>query len=269
MPHPTTSPYPDQAGPFPLVKFLVTSGVGSRRIAADLIMKKKVTVNGILIDNLKFPINSGDRVVIGRKEVNFKKWTPYYFALHKPAGYLTTVQDDRGRNTVMDLVPPPNRVPGLVPVGRLDFNTSGLLLLTNDGDLAYRLTHPRFRVEKEYLVTIDRGLSLIDQRRLTSGISISGRLAYAVSVKPIGSMNKPRHFNRSPSRSAVGATLSYSVILTEGQNREIRNMFQELGYRISSLKRIRMGPIRLRTQPPGNLRTLTKIEIKQLQSAGR
>lgn len=269
MPYPTTLPYPDQDGPFPLVKFLVTSGVGSRRIAADLIIKKKITVNGILIDNLKFPINSGDRVVIGGKEINFKKWTPYYFALHKPVGYLTTVQDDRGRPTVMDLVPPPNRVPGLVPVGRLDFGTSGLLLLTNDGDLAYRLTHPRFRVEKEYVVTIDRGLSLIDRRKLTSGISILGRLAYAVSVKPIAGMNKPRHFNSSAHRSAAGATMSYSVILTEGQNREIRNMFQELGYRVLSLKRIRMGPIRLRDQPPGNVRILTKTEIKQLQSAGR
>ena len=257
-----------------LVKYLVAAGAGSRRASAGLVMAGRVQINGRPAGSLAAPVKVGDRVTVDGREVSASRSTPTYLLLHKPDGYLTTVRDDQGRPTVMDLVPREMRVPGLVPVGRLDFNTSGLLLLTNDGDLAYRLTHPRYEVEKEYVAVVSRPLMPEQLKRLVSGIRLPDGLARAVTVIPLtrprapGTGQKPVRAGQ-PARVGLAlppqGKMRYGITLIEGQNREIRLMFQALGHRVLELRRVRMGIIRLGSLAPGQLRRLSPAEVQRLQ----
>ena len=144
----------ETAPDLPLVKYLVSAGVGSRRHVVELVVDGKVRVNGERAESITLPVSSRDRVEVGGETVRAATAPPVYLLLNKPLGYLSTVHDDRGRPTVLDLVPQARRAPGLVPAGRLDLESSGLMLLTNDGDLVYRVTHPRYGVRKEYRVLL-------------------------------------------------------------------------------------------------------------------
>jgi len=167
-----------------LLKALTEAGAGSRRRMADAIMQGSVQVNGRVVSDLRYAVDEDkDRVTVNGCVVDIKPNKLVYLMLNKPAGVLSTVHDDRGRKTVIDILPERYRSLGLHPVGRLDKDSTGLLLLTNDGELTYRLTHPRFEHEKEYLVRIDGNLSHEQIRALEQGIELVDRITHRAVVK--------------------------------------------------------------------------------------
>jgi 23S rRNA pseudouridine2605 synthase len=168
--------------------------------------------------------------------------------LNKPAGILSTTSDERGRKTVIDILPAVYRDKGLYPAGRLDLDSTGLLILTNDGDLAYKLTHPRFEHEKEYYVYINGELTAAEKERLGKGIMLDDGMTYPAKVTRIKS---------SP-------PYNYSITIHEGRNRQVRRMFSELGHVIYALKRVRIGSLTLRNLEEGKSRELSVDDIKKL-----
>jgi 23S rRNA pseudouridine2605 synthase len=172
-----------------------------------------------------------------------------YLALNKPAGVTTTLRDAHAARSLAGFLPAGPRV---FPVGRLDRDSEGLLLLTNDGDLAFRLQHPRYGVEKEYLVEVPGAVSRIDERALGAGIELEDGMARPLRVGPV---------QRTRTRTAI------TIVMSEGRKREIRRMLGALGYPVSRLLRVRVGPVRLGKLAPGNLRPLTRREVGELYRA--
>ena len=234
-----------RGGSTPLVKRLVSSGIGSRRRAAALIMQGAVTVNGEPALAISRPVGPGDAVSVNGKPLPQSEAGPVYLILNKPPGYISAVSDDRGRVVVLDLVPDALRAPGLVPVGRLDAASTGLLLLSNDGAFVERVTHPRYGVVKEYNVLLDDALSPRDRDRLLRGVPIEGGTATARAVSP-ASKREPR----------------YAVELAEGKKREVRLMMQAVGRRTLRLERVRVGGLRLGGLPSGAVRRLSAREAR-------
>jgi 23S rRNA pseudouridine2605 synthase len=235
----------------PLLKALTEAGVGSRRKIADAIKNGGVRVNGLPVENFRHPINpEADRVSINGKPVDLKPRRTVYLMVNKPVGIITTTSDEHGRRTVMDILPEKYRHLRLYPVGRLDKDSTGLLLLTNDGDLTYRLTHPKFEHEKEYLIHMDGVLKPEDKRKLEKGIELEDGKTYPVVVKEI----KLPPFN-------------YSIITHEGRKRQVRRMLANLGYHVLALKRIRMGSLNLGKLNEGATRELNPEEVSILLSA--
>ena len=230
-----------------LVKYLVASGAGSRRACAALVMAGRVQINRRPANSLTQQVGPGSKVTVDGRLLEPATITPVYLMLHKPPGYLTTVRDDRHRPTVMDLVPEQDRVPGLVPVGRLDQETTGLLLLTNDGPLAYRLTHPRYRIQKEYEAVLDGPLSAAQRQRMVQGIRLTTGPTRAMSVR------------------RLTGQMRYSITLVEGQKREIRLMAKTLGRTVVKLRRVRMGSLLLGPLASGTVRRLTAVELRELK----
>lgn len=230
----------------PLVKRLVAGGAGSRRRAAALIIEGSVSVNGQPATNLNHPVSASDAVSVNGRPLAQAEKRTVYLLLNKPRGYLCAVSDSRGRPTVLDLVPDALRVAGLVPVGRLDADSTGLLLLSNDGAFVERVTHPRYGVVKEYDVLLDRPLWPRDQARLLDGVEIEGGLARALSVEPV----------------RKGET-RYAVELAEGKKREVRLMMRAVGRRVLRLTRVRVGGLRLGRLPSGSVRELSAQEARK------
>lgn len=231
-----------------LNKFLSDAGVGSRRAAEGEIRAGKVTVNGVVVTNPAHQVEPGrDRVVFQGNEL-FVQTLPTYIVLNKPPGYITSARDERGRDTVFRLVQTPVRV---FPVGRLDRDSEGLLLFTNDGELANRLIHPRYKVAKKYLVHLNRPVGQEVQNRFRSGVLIDRRFAAHADVELVRGRN---------SRECV-------VTLTEGKNRQIRKMFAAVGYRVVGLQRFQLGPLQLGKLKPGTWRYLTKTEIEAVKKS--
>jgi 23S rRNA pseudouridine2605 synthase len=225
-----------------LNRFLAAAGVGSRRHCDELIAAGRVTINGRVCTDFSAQPEEGDHVKVGSKLVRSER--RLYIILHKPAGFVSTRSDPNARDTIFDLLPP--KFPRLFNIGRLDTQTEGLLILTNDGDLAQRLTHPRYKVEKEYEVTLDRPWDNALAPKLLSGMMLDGQRARMEKVQPIR-MTRVR------------------VVLRQGINRQIRRMFYELGYEVKKLVRVRVGHIRLGDLPRGHWRPLTSSELKSLQ----
>jgi pseudouridine synthase len=230
-----------------LQKYLARAGVAARRPAEELIRAGRVTVNGQVADRLGVTVDPDRDVVAVDGRVVRPPAERQYLVLHKPPGYVTTVRDPEGRPTVMELLPRGRR---LYPVGRLDADSEGLLLVTDDGDLAYRLLHPRFGVEKEYHVLVDRAPSADELERLRSGVELEeGRTAPAqVAVVATG---------------PNGAWLRVTV--HEGRKRQVRRMCQAVGLRVRRLVRTRFGPIMLGRLPVGRYRLLRPEEVRQLR----
>jgi len=232
-----------------VLKALMGAGVGSRRRVADAIMRGAVTVNGRVVEDLSFSVDvERDKVTLGGRAVELRPLRKVYLMLNKPRGVLCTARDERGRRTVLDILPQQYRHLGIHPVGRLDKDTTGLLLLTNDGEFTYRVTHPRFEHEREYLVQIDGKLSAQDMRRLERGIELEDGVAHPAIVHELKA-NPP---------------YSYRVIIHEGWKRQVRRMFAALGHRVLALKRVRVGGLGLGGLGEGGVRELDAEEVNQL-----
>jgi pseudouridine synthase len=232
-----------------LNRFLALAGVASRREADRMISERRVSVNGEVIEVLGMTIDEQkDKVEIDGKIVKVPQ-IPAYLVLNKPPGYLVTAKDPFQRPTVMNLLPPlKNRV---FPVGRLDFDSEGLLLFTNDGDLAHRLMHPRFQVEKEYLVRVKPKPEPLTLARLEKGVFLDGKKTAPAQIRML-------------SKTTKGSAILL-VKIHEGRKRELRRMFEALGHRVFALKRLRLGSLQLGKLKKGQWRHLTTEEIKRLK----
>lgn len=226
-------------------KFLAESGVASRRASDTLIKEGAVKINGRTA-KLGDEVESGDMVSVNGKLVNVVKKYDYYI-MNKPKGYVCTVKDDKGRKTVMDLLPPD--IKRLFPVGRLDYDSEGLLILTNDGDLTYKLTHPRNEIPKTYLVKTEKPVSTEDLNKLRAGVYIDGVKTKKCNIKLIET-NK------------VGSKLH--ITITEGRNRQVRKMFEAVGNNVDFLKRIKIGDLQLTGLDRGEVRKLSYEEVSYL-----
>lgn len=223
-------------------RYLALSGLCSRRDAEKLVLSGRVFVNGIRIQSLAFRVAETDRVTVDGSPVRPPEQKVVY-AYHKPAGITVTLYDPKQKNVLRDyLTDIPERV---VPVGRLDKDSSGLLLLTNDGDLVHRLTHPSFEKEKVYAVTLDREAKKEDILQFEKGILLDGVLTAPAVVR----------------RHADGLL----VHLKEGRNRQIRRMWEQLGYTVRKLHRIEVEGIRLGKLQEGAFRKLTDQEVRKLR----
>ncbi|MEO6398436.1 MAG: pseudouridine synthase [Tepidiformaceae bacterium] len=243
-----------------LQKILSNAGVSSRRVAEELILSGRVAVNGEVLDTL------GARADLATDEVTVDgvpvlKESYRYFVLNKPIGFISTASDEMDRETVLDLVPIGDIQ--LHPVGRLDRDSEGLLILTNDGHLTDLLTHPRYEVEKEYLVGIDSMPSQRDLERLVRGIESEGERLRAAAVRP--AVAPPA----AQGDESQGAAFWLVITLKEGRNREIRRMVEALGRQVLLLRRIRLGPLLLGDLGSGAFRELIPEEIDALYAAGK
>lgn len=229
-------------------KYLAECGVASRRKCDQLIIDGQVKVNGKICQLGQEIDPSNDSVVVdGKKIVNKPKFE--YYMMNKPKGYICTVSDDKDRKTVMDLLP--KTVGRIYPVGRLDYETEGMLILTNDGNLTNRLTHPRNEVPKTYLVKIEGEISDSQIGRLHAGVEIDGQMTNKSTVRVI---------------SKDGKFTKLNITITEGRNREVRKMFEAVGKEVVFLKRIRIGDLTLRGLNRGEVRRLSAEEIDYLKN---
>lgn len=231
-----------------LQKFLAHAGVASRRAAEELIVRGKVRVNGKIVRELGTTVSETDRVDVSGTPIVLQN-EPTYLLLHKPVNVMTTMRDPEGRRTVADLIP--KGVPRVVPVGRLDYDTSGVLLLTNDGELANVLTHPRFGVDKTYRVVVKGRLLPDEIRRLQSGVWLEEFKAAGAAVRVVATRRE---------------TSVLDITIHEGKNRQVRRMFEAVGHPVVALARMRFGPLRLGDLQPGQTRPLTARELAQLRN---
>lgn len=227
-------------------KYLAQCGVASRRECDRLIAEGKVTVNGRPA-GLGDDVNDGDNIKVEGRPVSVKK--NEYYLLHKPKGYLCTVSDDKGRKTVMDILG--DGVGRVYPVGRLDYDSEGLLILTTDGELAQHLTHPSNEVPKTYLVKVEGRLTEADLNPIRSGIEIDGYVTKKCRAH-IVETNKDY--------------TKVELVLREGKNREIRKMFAAIGREVTLLKRTKVGELTLRGLDRGAFRKLTPAEVEYLKT---
>lgn len=230
-----------------LQKYLSSCGVASRRKSEELILQGKVKVNGKIITELGYKVTNKDIIFVNDKEV--RRELKEYYLLYKPEKVVTTTNDEKGRLTVLDLV---NTDSKIFPVGRLDYDTSGVLLLTNDGELTNKLIHPRNSIEKEYSVKIDGIIKIGEVKQMQSGLTINGEKLKRCKVK----LKKTDKKNNK----------SYlTVTLTEGKNHEVKNMFSYFGYKVVKLKRERFAFLTLKGLKKGECRPLNPKEIKDLK----
>jgi pseudouridine synthase len=243
-----------------LQKILSNAGVASRRVAEELILAGRVSVNGEAVRTLGARADIDvDEVTVDGVPVHRDRYR--YFALNKPPGFVTTAADERGRPTVLDLVPIGDVQ--LHPVGRLDMDSEGLVLLTNDGHLTARLTHPRYEVEKEYLVALDGPLSDANRARWVRGVEADGERLRARSVRQV----EAPPAEDAGERPLPPSTTWYLVTLAQGRNREIRRLARATGREVLVLRRIRVGPLHLGQMGPGVFRELSPEEVSALYSA--
>ena len=240
-----------------LQKVLSRAGVASRRAAEELIRQGRVTVNGEVAQiGQKVDLRS-DFVKVDGKRIQ-KPGRHRYVLLNKPAGYMTTKSDPEGRPTVYDLLPPQVRR-GLFAVGRLDFETEGLLLLTDDGDLAQLVSHPRYGCTKSYEVKVRGRPSEDTIRRLGSGITLLRKRTRPARITPLKG-------NRG--RRTLGSNTWWKIDLKEGKTRQIREMFFRVGHPVMRLRRVAIGRIGDRDLPRGTFRDLSEAEVRKLAEAG-
>ncbi len=225
-----------------LQRFLSQSGIASRRQGEKLITDGKIKVNGRVIKELGFKVDpEKDKVEFKGKAALFQK--KIYLALNKPAGYLCTTSDNFNRSTVIDLVK--DKSVKLFPVGRLDLDTEGLLILTNDGDFAFKLTHPRHHISKVYIASLDRPLKEADRLKLEEGVLLEEGLTQPAKISNLAK-NKIR------------------ITLYEGKKRQIKRMLALSGYKVIHLKRAAIGSLKLGNLKTGTLRELKDFEVKSL-----
>lgn len=232
-----------------LNKYIAQSGLTSRRKADELIFNGNVKVNNITVKEPGLQVGEDDKVYVNGRLIKTED-KKIYIALNKPAGFVTTLKDEFERPTVVELLTDVSQ--RVFPVGRLDYNTTGLLLLTNDGDLAYKLTHPKHEITKVYRAKIAGNISDAKLRKLRTGIDIGGYVTRRARVDVVRQHSK------------------YTVVeieIHEGKNRQIRKMFKAVGHPVQELERIAIGEIRLGRLLQGHYRKLTEKEIEYLREA--
>lgn len=229
-----------------LNKYIANSGICSRREADELITQGLVEVNGKVVTEMGYQVQKTDRVVFDGQSITPEK--PVYVLLNKPKGYISTTKDERARKTVMDLVA--NASPyRLFPVGRLDRQTTGLILLTNDGHLTKKLTHPSFGVKKIYHVTLDRKLSVEDLRTIADGVRLEEGVAEVDSISYIE--GKPKN--------------EIGIEIHIGWNRVVRRIFKKMGYEVEALDRVIFAGLTKKNIKRGHWRILTEMEVNNLK----
>lgn len=230
-----------------LQKYLAMSGVASRRASEKLIAEGHITVDGVRVTEMGTQVEENSVVAVDGKVVKLET-QKYYVLYHKPAGEVTTASDPEGRATVLDKFRDfPAR---LYPVGRLDYDSEGLLLLTNDGELTKKMLHPSMEVEKVYLARVSNSLTYEEAGRLAHGVVIDGRRTSPAKVKIL---------------SDQGMYTDILITIHEGRNRQVRKMVETVGHNVVMLRRVRFGPITLDELPRGMWRELTPNEVTALQ----
>ena len=234
-----------------LQKYMSECGVASRRKSEELILKGEVYVNGKKITELGFQVSPNDEIIVSGKEI--RKEDKEYYLLYKPNKTVSSVKDEKGRTTVVDLIESKSK---LFPVGRLDYDTSGLLLITNDGELSNMLTHPKYEIERVYEVKIDGLIKGSEIKTLENGVIINNvkTKRCKIKLKKIDKKNKKSYL---------------TVTLEEGKNHEVKNLFAYFDYKVLKLKRIRFAFLTLDNLKMGEYRRLSAKEIKTLKSLGK
>lgn len=230
-----------------LQKYMAHSGVASRRKSEEIISEGRVSINGKVVTDPAFDVQKGDKVKVDGKNINVSL-SYKYIMLNKPVGVVSTSQDEKNRVNVVDMIGADER---LYPIGRLDIDTSGLIILTNDGELTNIMTHPKYRLEKKYIVTVLGTPNAKALKDLREGIFIDGRKTSKAKVKIIKNYESDSILE---------------VVITEGRNRQIRKMFEAVGYPVKSLRRIEIGQIKIGGLLPGEFRELDQDERAFLES---
>lgn len=239
-----------------LNQFIAHSGLCSRREADKFIKEGRVTINNLPVENIAVSVEEKDIVKVDGKLIKPEK--KVYILLNKPKDFITTTEDEKSRKTVLDLVKPSLQNPlykdlRIYPVGRLDRNTSGLLLLTNDGELAQRLTHPKYNVEKIYIATLDRKLQRTDEEKIIEGLELEdGKMV-------VDELAFPEPDNR----------FKVGISIHSGKNRVVRRIFEHLGYKVKQLDRIVYAGLTKKDLPRGKWRMLKPQELAMLQNNGK
>ena len=230
-----------------LQKFMAHAGVASRRKSEEIIAAGRVKVNGETVTEMGFKIDpTEDYVEVDGNEIEREK--KRYFKLHKPVGVISTASDPKGRKTVVEFVDDIKQ--RLYPVGRLDYNSSGLILLTNDGKLTHILTHPSFEIEKTYRVIADGRIAKDDIARLEAGVELDDGMTAPARVDQL---------------NYQGERTKFLITIHEGRNRQVRRMCQAVGHEVTDLMRLRFGPIELDSLQPGERKELSSEEIARLK----
>ena len=238
-------------------KYIASCGVASRRKADELIAQGRVVVNGNVVTELGVEVNDDDKITIDGKVINLQN-VQLYFMLNKPQGCVTTASDDRARQTVLDIfsawyasINKTAVVPRVFPVGRLDYNTQGLLILTTDGDLANLLMHPKNHIEKTYVAKVRPSLTEEDIVKLENGVVIDNEKTMPAKVKVL---------------KTTGNKQNVQITICQGRNRQVRKMFEAVGKVVEKLERISVGALQLGNLPRGEIRPLTAKEIAYLKN---
>lgn len=232
-----------------LQKYMAHAGVASRRKCEEIIAEGRVKVNGEVVDTQGYKVEEGDRVTVdGKKVWPVKRNT--YILMNKPRGIVSSAKDNKDRQTVLDLLSSDIRA-RLYPVGRLDMDSSGLILLTDDGELTERLLHPKYEIEKTYKVTVNGLVSEEEAKELSKGVKLKDGMTAPGEFKIIEHRNKKTRLE---------------CTIREGRNRQIRRMFESLGYEVIQLERIAFGPLKITGLGKGDYRTLREKEIRSLKS---
>lgn len=231
-----------------LQKFMADRAVSSRRAAEEIILEGRVKVNGRVVDTLGVKVDDEKDIVEVDGRIISDKDKKVYIMLHKPEGCVTTVKDEFNRRTVLDILKDVEE--RVFPVGRLDFDTSGLLLLTNDGELTYKLTHPKHNVEKTYIAKVVGEPTKEEMTRFEKGLYIDGRKTAPAKIFVV---------------KKQGDFVSLKIVIKEGRNRQVRRMCEAIGHPVKNLKRIATGKLFLGELKKGEYRYLTDSEVKYLK----
>jgi len=230
-----------------LQKVIANSGYCSRRKAEELIVSRKVKVNGVVVTELGTKVSKKDAVMVNGRTITQEE--KVYYVLYKPEGYVSTTSDEKDRKTVIDLVPTDKRV---YPVGRLDYDTSGVLLLTNDGAFTNLMTSPKHEVDKEYRVKVKGFLRKEESLQLARGIEIDGYTTKRAIIKDV-------EYNKKNETSMA------TIIIHEGKYHQVKKMFEAVKHPVLKLKRTRFGVVNLKNMKKGEFRRLKPFELKQLK----
>ena len=240
-----------------LQKYMARCGVASRRKCEEIILNGEIKVNGILVTEVGTKINpSTDKVFYKDKEIKVEE-KKVYIMLNKPEGYITSVKDERGRKTVLDIVKVEERI---FPIGRLDYDSSGLLLLTNDGSVYNNIIHPRVILKKKYIATCRGKFTESDIKKFKSGINIGD---YITAEADIDIISEEKRYSKIKKKEEIISTVEISI--HEGKNRQIRRMCASLNHEVLTLKRVSIGELKIGYLKNGEFRNLTDDEIKYIK----